>query len=80
MFSTSEPKARADVLRHASTNAKKILFGELEKDDDGSNLLEALSNCTMKNISRTVSIIQLVDGNFNSRMHGSKMCFIRDFY
>ena len=56
------------------------MFGELEEDDDGSKLLKALSNCTMKEISSNVSIIQLVDGIYDFEMHGSQMCFIRDFY
>ena len=52
----------------------------MEEDPDGSKLLKALSNCTMKNISSNVSVIQLADGIYDSEMHGSQMCFIRDFY
>ncbi len=87
----SEPKARADVLRHASKNAKTFPFGELEEDDDGSKLLEAFSKCTMQYIPSTMN----VDGQVASRSSmraiqfkyiigsigvGSNMILVREFY
>ena len=75
--SPSEPKARANVLRHINLvnellvvrgESESFPFSELQKDLNSSKLLMALSKCAMEHLPSSVNVDGQVDSEYSMRV------------